>query len=152
MRKFEYLQNIWKESTCFGCGPSNPDGLQLKSRWADDGRSVIADYHADEKFNSGMPDVMYGGTVASLIDCHSIWAAMAFAYKAEHRDMGSDPVLLYVTGQLAVNYRRPTPLSRPVRLRAWVEGDIGRKINVRCELGTDSDITAFGDVIAVQLV
>ncbi|MDY6824082.1 MAG: hypothetical protein SWH68_09875 [Thermodesulfobacteriota bacterium] len=41
MGEIHYLQDIWTESTCFGCGPANPDVLQLKSRWPDDGRFVI---------------------------------------------------------------------------------------------------------------
>ncbi|MDY6905282.1 MAG: PaaI family thioesterase [Thermodesulfobacteriota bacterium] len=151
MNGIQYLQDIWMDSTCFGCGPANPEGMQLKSRWSDDGRFVIAEYAADAKFNSGMPNVMYGGSVASLVDCHSIWTAIAFAYKAENRSFGSDPALLYVTGKLSVTYMKPTPLSEPLYLRAWAEGDIGKKIDIVCELGPSDAVTARGLVRAVRL-
>jgi hypothetical protein len=27
------LQDIWAQGTCYGCGPANPHGLQIKSYW-----------------------------------------------------------------------------------------------------------------------
>jgi hypothetical protein len=98
-----------------------------------------------------MPDVMYGGTVASLIDCHSMWTAIAFAHKAEDRAVGSDPPLFYVTGKLSVTFNKPTPLSELLLIKGWVDGDIGRKVNVVCELGPRNGITATGLVTAVRM-
>lgn len=145
------FQNIWQEGTCYGCGPSNPHGLQLKSRWSEDGAFAIARYEPDPKYNAGMEDVMYGGTVASLIDCHSIWTAIAFTYRHEQKEMTSPIEIACVTGQLNITYHKPTPLSRPIYLKAWVDGDIGKKTRVLCELGPQGRITATGDVIAVRL-
>lgn len=146
-----FLQDIWDQNTCYGCGPSNPEGLKIKSRWSDDGKFLVAEYQADAKYNSGMPDVMYGGTVASLIDCHSVWTAIAFAHKAEDREVGSHPALVYVTGKLTVTYMQPTPISKTLHLKAWVEGEIGRKIRVISELGPAGEVTAAGVVTAVRL-
>lgn len=151
MNDTKYLQDIWPENTCYGCGPGNQQGMQLKSRWSDDGRFLIAEYRAEEKYNAGMHDVMYGGTVASLIDCHSVWTAMAFAYKAEGLEMGDNPRFIFVTGELCVTYLKPTPVSKTVHLKAWMEGEIGRKIRVSCELGPQGDVTAKGSVIAVRV-
>ena len=125
--------------------------MQLKSYWSDDGRFVIARFESTPEFNSGFPDVMYGGTVASLIDCHSIWTAMAFCYRAENRPMDSQPAVVFVTGKLTVNYLKPTPLGRPTHLKAWIDGAVGKKTRVQCELGPEGDVTATGDVIAVRI-
>jgi len=89
--------------------------------------------------------------VASLIDCHSIWTAMAFAWRAEDKVLEGLPGIACVTGKLTVNYLKPTPLDQPVHLKAWVEGEIGRKIRVLCELGPAGEITATGDLLAVQI-
>jgi hypothetical protein len=145
------IQHIWSTGTCYGCGPGNPDGLHLESFWSDDGRFVIARVEMDPKYTAGFPNVMYGGTVASLIDCHSIWTAIAFGYRAENRDLGSLPPITYVTGKLTVNYVKPTPLEEPVHLKAWVEGEVGLKTRVICELGPADDVTATGDVLAVSI-
>ncbi len=145
------LQDNWPTGTCYGCGPANPNGLQLKSSWSNDGRFIIAAYKADLIYNSGMPGVMYGGTIASLIDCHSIWAAMAFGYRSESREMGSEPIFAFVTGELNIKYIKPTPLDKTIHLKAWVEGETGKKTRVLCELGPEGDITATGKVIAVRI-
>ena len=146
-----FLQDTWKQGTCYGCGPNNPDGLKIKSRWSDDGRFVVAQYNADAKYNAGMHDVMYGGTVASLIDCHCVWTAIAFARKAENRSADSPPSLVYVTGKLEITYLKPTPLSKTLHIRAWADGEIGKSIRVLCELGPRDDVTATGVVTAVRL-
>lgn len=122
--------------------------MQIKSKWSDDGHYVVADYTADKKFNAGFPEVMYGGTVASLIDCHSIWTAIAFNYKKENRDIGSEPVMLFVTGKLTIKYYLPTPPGKDVQLKAWV----GRKTRVICELSWDGVVSTKGDVLAVMMV
>jgi len=140
------------EASCFGCGPGNPHGHHIKSYWSDDEQFVIAFFEPDDKYNSGFPNIMYGGLVASLIDCHSIWTAIAFAYRAEERPHGSEPIVTYVTGQLCVKYIKPTPLDQPIHLKAWVEGKIGRKTQVICELGTNDEVTATGDTIAVRIL
>lgn len=63
---------------------------------------MISTFHPKPEYNSGFPDVMYGGLVASLIDCHSIWTAIATTYRAEGREHGSLPAISYVTGTLTV--------------------------------------------------
>lgn len=152
MKSSKYLQDVWPLSTCFGCGPACEDGMHIKSRWSNDGKCVVADYTADKKFNAGFPEVMYGGTVASLIDCHSIWTAIAFNYKKENREVGSEPAMPFVTGKLTVSYFLPTPLGKVIRLKAWVEGDAGRKTRVVCEVIADGVVTAKGEVLAVMMV
>ncbi len=151
MTKETALQDFFPMGTCYGCGPDNSDGMRIKSYWSEDGRFVIATYSVAPKYNAGIPNTMYGGTVASLIDCHSIWTAMAFACRAEGRDLGSLGGIFCVTGKLAVNYLKPTPLDQPVHLKAWVEGEIGRKTRVLSELGPAGEITATGEVLAVQI-
>jgi acyl-CoA thioesterase FadM len=94
---------------------------------------------------------MYGGAVASLIDCHSAWTASAFGYRAEGREPGSEPLLVSMTASLTVRYLAPTPLDETLRLRAWVDGDPGRKSRVRCEVGTASKVTAEGDSLFVRV-
>ena len=110
---------------------------------------MISTARLTPEYNAGFPTVMYGGAVACLIDCHSIWTAMAYAYRAEERQLDSLPRIVYVTGQLLVNYIKPTPLEEPVHLKAWVEGEVGRKTRVLCELGPAGEVTATGEVIAV---
>ncbi|MEP7291041.1 MAG: PaaI family thioesterase [Chloroflexota bacterium] len=139
------------EGTCYGCGSANPDGLHIKSTWSEDGQYVVARFEPQAKFTSGFKGALYGGLIASLIDCHSNWTAMAFGYRAEGREPGSKPVIVSVTGTLGVKYLKPTPLDQTIHLRAWVEGEVGRKTRVLCELGTTDTVTAMGDSVFIRV-
>lgn len=146
----EPVQDLaWPEGTCHGCGPANTDGLQLKSYLSEDNDRLVATFEPSAIFNSGVPNIMYGGLVASLIDCQSIWTAIVFAHLAEDRPLTGD-LMLHVTSELTVDYRKPTPLDQPIYLQSWVKGTLGRKTRIVCELGPDDTVTAVGNVLAVR--
>ncbi|HUS16371.1 MAG TPA: hotdog domain-containing protein [Chloroflexia bacterium] len=145
------LQDVWPEATCYGCGPANEQGLRIKSYWDPDGVHVICRFRPGPQHNAGFPNVTYGGLVASLIDCHSIWTAIATAYQAEGRPHGSAPAISYVTGSLLVRYLAPTPLDQEVVLRAHVTESRGRKSTVICSLQAGDQVTAEGIVVAVRI-
>jgi hypothetical protein len=138
-------------NTCFGCGPANPEGLHIKSYWSEDRQYVVAQFTPPPKYTSGFPNALYGGIIASLIDCHSNWTAMAFGYRAEGREPGTLPYIASVTGSLGIKYLKPTPMDTTLYLRAWVEGEVGRKTRVLCELGPDGLVTATGDSAFVRV-
>lgn len=145
------VQLSWPDLTCYGCGPANADGLHLESYLGEEGETLVATVRPDETFNSGTPNVMYGGHIASLVDCHSVWTAITFAYRTEGRPLGSEPRIAYVTGRLNVDYHKPTPLDQPIHLRGWIEGEVARKTTVRSELGPEGTTTATGEVVAVRV-
>ena len=136
---------------CYGCGSANPDGLHIKSYWSDDGQFVVCQFDPLPKFSSGFKNATYGGLIASLIDCHSNWTAMAFGYRAEGRELGTQPLVASVTGTLGIKYLKPTPMDQTIHLKAWVEGEVGRKTRVLCELGTADQVTALGDSVFVRI-
>ena len=53
---------------CYGCGPANPHGHHLKSYLLDD--RTEARFTPDKIYSGGVPDNVYGGMIASLLDCH----------------------------------------------------------------------------------
>ena len=133
---------------CYGCGPDNTHGLQIKSYW--DGDESVADFQPQE-FHLAFPGYVYGGLIASLIDCHSTGTAAAAAYRQEQREPGSAPHFRFVTAALHVDYLRPTPLGPPLRLRSQVTEIKKKKIVVETDLIADGVVTAKGKVVAVQI-
>lgn len=138
------------EGVCYGCGSQNPHGLHIKSFWHEDGVHVMAEHLPDDKY-CGWPDLVYGGLIAMLVDCHSNWAAMAYHYRAEQREAGSLPHITCVTGHLGIKFIKPTPMGVPLTLRAKVEGDVGRKSRVICEVFAGDVLTAVGDSTFVRV-
>jgi acyl-coenzyme A thioesterase PaaI-like protein len=144
------LQDTWPDATCYGCGPSNDKGLRIKSFWSDDGSEVVCTFQPRPEHNAGFPNVAYGGLVASLIDCHSIWTAIAHTYRTEGREHGSLPAISYVTGSLNVRFLQPTPLDQPIVLRSHVTELHPRKALVVCTAYSGDKATAEGQVTAVR--
>jgi acyl-coenzyme A thioesterase PaaI-like protein len=144
------IQDQWPElgTMCWGCGRNNEHGLQLKSYW--EGDETVATWHP-QPYHLAFPGTLCGGIIASLIDCHSTNTANAAAYRAEGREFGSEPTKDYVTGSLFVKYLKPTPVDKPVTLRARVKERKGRKITVTCSLYSEEVETAQGEVVAIQL-
>ena len=138
------------DGVCYGCGPDNPHGLHIKSFWHEDGVHVMAEHVPDARY-CGWPDLGYGGLIAMLVDCHSNWTAMAYHYRAEQRDAASLPRINCVTGNLGIKFIKPTPMGLPLTLRAKVEGEVGRKTRVVCEVYAGEVLTAIGDSTFVRV-
>jgi acyl-coenzyme A thioesterase PaaI-like protein len=144
------LQDQWREwgRQCFGCGRDNQHGLQLKSYW--EGDETVAVWQP-QPFHLAFPGALCGGIIATLIDCHATNTANAAAYKAEGLDIGSQPLKGYVTGSLSVRFLKPTPVDKPVTLRARVKEIQGRKITVTCSLFSGDTECATGEVVAIKV-
>lgn len=144
------LQDVWPAGTCYGCGPANALGLRIKSYWSEDGTEVVCRFQPRPEQNAGFPNVTYGGLVASLIDCHSIWTAIAWTYREEGREHGSLPAISYVTGTLNVRFLQPSALNEPAVLRAHVTELHPKKALVVCRFYSGDKQTAEGNVVAVR--
>ena len=144
------FQDYYSEqfSHCYGCGRLNDRGLQIKSFW--DGDETVSTFHP-RPYHTAIPGYVYGGLIASLIDCHSTGTAAAAAYRAAGREMDTKPILRFLTASLHVDYLRPTPIDKPIEIRGWVEEIKGRKVVVKSSLSVDGEICARGEVIAVQV-
>jgi acyl-coenzyme A thioesterase PaaI-like protein len=140
------------ESTCFGCGPANPQGFRLKSHWADDRSAVVATHVVEPFHGSGFPNTLQGGALATLLDCHLCWAVIAWAYTDEGREVGTGDRIIYVTAELSLRYLRPTPIDVPLQLRAHVEGPVGRKMRAVGEIGDGTTVTATAEGRFVRVV
>lgn len=132
---------------CYGCGQLNEHGLQIKSFW--DGDEAVC-YYQPRLYQTSLPGYVYGGLIASLIDCHSTGTAAAAAYRAAGRAMDTEPPYRFLTAGLHVDYLKPTPLGPPLEVRASVKEIKGRKVVISARLLVNGDICARGEVICVQ--
>jgi len=135
-------------SYCYGCGRLNEHGLHLRSYW--DGDEAVAIFHP-RPYHMVMSGYVYGGLIASIMDCHSTGTAAAAAYRAEGREMGTEPALRFVTASLHVDYLRPTPLDVPLEVRARVEEIKAKKVVVSATVSANGEVCARGKVVAVKM-
>ncbi len=135
-------------SYCYGCGRLNEHGLHLQSYW--DGDETVATF-TPRSYHVALPGYVYGGLLASLIDCHGTGTAAAAGYRAEGRAMGTEPALRYVTASLQVSYLRPTPLGLPLEIRGRVKEVKGRKVLVEAWIVAQGEVCVRGEVVAVRM-
>ncbi len=135
-------------SHCYGCGRLNKHGLKIKSYW--DGEETVATFHP-EPYHMAAPGYVYGGLLASIIDCHGTGTAAAAAYRSEGRAMDTQPPIRFLTASLHVDYVRPTPLGFPLKVRGKVKDIQGRKVIVTSMIVADGEVCVRGEVVAVQV-
>lgn len=135
-------------SHCYGCGRLNADGLQLKSRW--EGDETVARF-VPRPEHMALPGYVYGGLIASLIDCHAMGTAAAATLRAEGTEVGAAPSPRFVTAALRVDYLKPTPLGPELEIRARVRERTPRKVVIESTVSAGGVITARGEAVAVPL-
>jgi len=145
------FQDFYREegSYCYGCGRLNDHGLKIKSYWLDDEQTVCR--FTPRAYHTAMPGYVYGGLIASIIDCHGTGTAAAAAYRAEKRAMDTDPPLRFVTASLHVDYLKPTPLGVTLELRGRVSEIKGRRVVVDVTVFARNTLCVRGRVVAVQI-
>jgi acyl-coenzyme A thioesterase PaaI-like protein len=135
-------------ATCYGCGRLNSHGLHVRSMW--DGDEMVARFTPRAE-HMAMPGFVYGGLLASLVDCHAMGTAAAAAERADGREIGEAPAPRFVTASLHVDYLKPTPLGDELELRAHVTLATARKSAVTVTVAARGTITARGEVVAVRI-
>jgi len=143
------VQDRLPDNHCYGCGADNEKGLRIKSHWHGD--VCVCRYTPRPEQCAGPRQYVYGGTIASLVDCHSVGTALSNYYRLEGREVGEPPEIWCVTGRLTVNYLAPTPIDRDVTLRATIEECHDKKTIVTCRVYSGDTQTAEGEVIAVRV-
>jgi len=142
------IQDYYEErfAHCFGCGRLNKKGHQFKTFW--EGDETITRYTPDPHHTS-LPGFIYGGLVASMIDCHGTGsAALAFARENNIKLEGFNAPR-FVTGALNVSYKKPTPMGSELEVRGKIREIKGRKVVIDAELTADGNICATGEIISL---
>ena len=133
---------------CYGCGRLNEHGLRIRTRW--EGEESVTRFRPRPE-HTAIPGYVYGGLIASLVDCHATGTAAAAMYRQEGRPMDSAPAYRFVTASLQVDYLRPTPIDCELEIRGRVLAIRGRRVEVAVRVLAEGVETARGLVDAAQM-
>ena len=136
-------------ANCFGCGRLNREGLHIKSYW--DGDESICHFTPSSSYSGGFPGNVYGGFIASLMDCHSAATASAAKLRSEGFALGDRPFSRFVTASIKVDYLKPTPMGKVLELRGKIKEIKDRKIIVNVTLSAEGEIRAKGETVLVLI-
>jgi acyl-coenzyme A thioesterase PaaI-like protein len=134
-------------SNCYGCGRLNAQGWHLKSCW--DGEETVARFKPQD-YHIAMEGFVYGGLIASIIDCHGIATAVATLYRDEPGGLDSQPTM-YVTASLHIEYIQPVTIGHVLEVRGKVKEIKQRHIIVSLTVSVLGEICAVGEVVAAPL-
>ncbi|ASK61924.1 thioesterase [Virgibacillus phasianinus] len=134
---------------CYGCGRMNESGHHFRTGWQ--GEQTTTTY-LPEPEHTAIPGFVYGGLIASMIDCHGTGSASL----ALHRENGHEPgdgvePPRFVTGSLHVDFMKPTPHSVPLEAVGTLEKIHPKKWKVHTEVYADGKVCAKGEVVAVVM-
>ena len=131
-------------SICFGCGPANEKGLQIKSFRTENGLKM--EFETKDE-HQAFPGIINGGIISTLLDCHGNWAAtMALM---EHSKDEIPPCT--VTSTFSLKLKRPTPLNSKLEITAIVSELNDDRANVKMTLEANGKICATGEGLFVAV-
>lgn len=133
---------------CYGCGHLNPNGLRIKSYWQ--GEVSICRFDPKPYHTGGFPDYVYGGLIASLIDCHSAATASAARCRQAGIELGEKPLPRHVTAALKVDYLRPTPVES-LTLESRIREITEKKVVIETTLSAGGSVSAKGEAVMVLI-
>ncbi|GGM94785.1 thioesterase [Thermus composti] len=134
---------------CYGCGYLNAQGLRIETYWHPE-RGESETRFTPKPHHTAIPGFVYGGLLASLVDCHSTATAAAAKAAAEGVSLEEAP-LRFVTASLKVDFLKPTPLGPELRLVGRPKEVKGRKVVVETELYAEETLTVRGEAVLVQI-
>ncbi|WP_043932492.1 PaaI family thioesterase [Bacillus sp. EB01] len=145
------IQDIYPEdfAWCYGCGRLNKDGHHLRTGWQGD--QTVTIYTPQPKY-MGIPGFIYGGMIASLIDCHGTGSASLALHRKNGNEIGDgvEPPR-FVTASLNVEFLKPTPQDVPLKAIGTVEEIHPKRWKVHIEVFANDVLCARGEVVAVVM-
>ncbi len=133
---------------CYGCGTNNPLGHRIRTFW-DDEQTITRFTPSPE--HTAMPGYVYGGLLASLIDCHSTGSGAAALARTRGLDMERDGAPRCVTGSLELRYTAPTPLGPELEIRGTIDEVKGRKVVVSSTLSASGQVCVVGRAVVIEM-
>ena len=109
-----------KKNYCFACGQDNSEGMRLKFNLDPDGKRFVCNFSLGKRY-TGPPGHCHGGIIATILD-----DAMGKLNKLRN--------VTAVTSQMTVEYLRPVPLHRPLRVESQEISKRGRRLTHRAEI------------------
>ncbi|MCY3412962.1 MAG: PaaI family thioesterase [Candidatus Heimdallarchaeota archaeon] len=122
---------------CYGCGPSNEKGLQIKSQW--EGDDYVVRFMPQEH-HQAFPGAINGGIIGVVFDCHMNWCAAMQLY-------GDNPQSDFpstVTSEFSIKLKRPTPFGMELIVKARPVEVKGNVVKVEAEMFAGEKVTAIG--------
>ncbi|MDM1044398.1 PaaI family thioesterase [Myroides sp. 1354] len=145
------IQDLYPENLahCYGCGKLNPAGHQLKTYLDEEGGTMA--HFTPKSEHTALLGSVYGGLIASLLDCHGTGSAAAFVCIEDKIPFETPLPVRCVTASLKIDFKAMTPMGVPLVLKGKLRSIEGRKIWVDMTLSAGDILCATGEILAIRL-
>jgi uncharacterized protein (TIGR00369 family) len=127
-----------QKNFCFGCGTSNPDGMRLRFTFDEERDCFVCKFRLGKRY-TGPPGHCHGGIIATILD-----EAMGKVNKLRH--------VIALTKEIKVEYRKPVPLYKPLRVESREIRVRGRKhINMAEILNEKGEVLARSEGLFIAV-
>jgi uncharacterized protein (TIGR00369 family) len=118
-----------QKNYCFACGKNNPDGMRLRFTYDEERDRFVCRFRLSKRY-TGPPGHAHGGIIATILD-----EAMGKVNKLRH--------VVALTSTITVDYLKPVPLNKPLRVES-------REVRVRGRYHTNAAeiLNQKGEVLA----
>src|SRR5579862_7136912 len=126
------------QNQCFVCGRDNPDGMRLKFAYDEERNCFVCRFRLGKRY-VGPPGHCHGGIIATILD-----DAMGKVNRL--RDV------VALTSQITVNYLKPVPLHKPLRVESHEIGVRGRRhLNAAAILNSKGEVLASSEGVFIAI-
>ncbi len=126
------------KNRCFVCGPDNAEGMHLKFTYDKKRKRFVCRFRLDERY-TGPPGHCHGGIIATILD-----EALGKVNKLRN--------VIALTSQITVDYLRPVPLNKPLRVESWPVSSRDRKhVNAGEILNQKGEVLARGQGLFISI-
>jgi len=150
-KKVQAAQDFYPDdfAWCYGCGRLNESGHHFRTSWQ--GEQTVTFYTPLQQ-HTAIPGFVYGGLIASLIDCHGTGSASLALHRKNGHEIGDGAVPpRFVTASLKVDFHKPTPQDVPLKAVGTITEIHPKKWKVAVEVFAHDAVCASGEVIAVVM-
>jgi len=120
-----------QKNYCFACGKNNPEGMRLRFTYDEGRNSYVCRFRLDKRY-TGPPGHAHGGIIATVLD-----EAMGKVNKLRQ--------VVALTSEITINYLKPVPLNKPLRVESREVKVKGRRhINMAEILNQKGEVLARG--------
>jgi acyl-coenzyme A thioesterase PaaI-like protein len=150
MKLIKPVQDLYEDdfAHCYGCGRLNDYGHHLKTYLEDE---ITKSTFLPKEYHIAIEGFVYGGLLASLIDCHGTGSASIFYARENGIEIVKGNAPRFVTGNLNVTYLKPTPLGKELEITGELKEITRKKVVTSIKIIVDGICTVQGEVTAILL-
>ena len=127
-----------QKNLCFACGKNNREGMRLRFTYDQERDLFVCRFRLGKRY-TGPPGHAHGGIIATILD-----EAMGKVNKLRH--------VVALTSTITVDYLKPVPLNKPLRVESWEVRVRGRyHTNVAEILNQKSEVLAHSKGLFIAI-